>query len=144
MLTRKSPRFPQTLFSSICHHSDCIISVCQETPLFVLVPLVTELNSGKYGGTAGMFWSLSTGGTTSTPRNSCSFGRKIIIKTGICSLRPGEFKNTCFLEILDCCGIITRKSCDPCKEQGPKHTSCTSVGNGYLNEGIHFCEWTTA
>ena len=70
---------------------------------------------------------VDRGGATSTPRNSYSFGRKIIIKTGICSLRPGEYKNTCFPEILDCCGGITRKSCDPCKKQGPKHTSCTIV-----------------
>jgi hypothetical protein len=81
-----------------------------------------------YGGTAGIFWPLSIGGgATSTPRNSCSFGRKKIIKTGICSLRLGKYKNTCFPEILDCCGGITRKSCDPCKKQGPKHTSCTIV-----------------
>jgi hypothetical protein len=70
---------------------------------------------------------VDKGGATSTPRNSCSFGRKIIIKTGICSLRLGKYKNTCFLEILDCCGGITRKSYDPCKKQGPKHTSCTIV-----------------
>jgi hypothetical protein len=63
---------------------------------------------------------VDRGGATSTPRNSCSFGRKIIIKTGICSLRPGEYKNTCFPEILDCCGGITRKGCNPCKKTGTK------------------------
>jgi hypothetical protein len=67
---------------------------------------------------------VDRGGATSTPRNSCSFRRKIIIKTGICSLRPGEYNNTCFPEILDYCGGITRKSCDPCKKQGPKHNLC--------------------
>jgi len=36
-------------------------------------------------------------------------------------------KNTYFPEILDYYGGITRKSCDPCKKQGPKHTSCTIV-----------------
>jgi hypothetical protein len=73
---------------------------------------------------------VDRGGATSTPRNSCSFGRKKIIKTGICSLRLGKYKNTYFPEILDCCGGITRKSCDPCKKQGPKHTSCTIVDTG--------------
>jgi hypothetical protein len=75
---------------------------------------------------------VDRGGATSTPRNSCSFGRKKIIKSGICSLRLGKYKNTCFPEILDYCGGITRKSCDPCKKQGPKHTSCTIVGLAIL------------
>jgi hypothetical protein len=70
---------------------------------------------------------VDRGSATSTPRNSCSFGRKIIIKTGICSLRLGKYKNTYFLEILDYCGGITRKSCNPYKKQGLKHTSYTSV-----------------
>jgi hypothetical protein len=60
---------------------------------------------------------VDRGGATSTPRNSCSFGRKIIIKTGICSLRLGKYKNTCFLEILDYCGGITGRATTPAKNR---------------------------
>ncbi|KAH8777927.1 hypothetical protein F5882DRAFT_158369 [Hyaloscypha sp. PMI_1271] len=71
---------------------------------------------------------VNRGAATSTPHNSCSFGRKIIIKTRICCLRLGTCKDTCVPENFNYCGGIARKSCDPCKNEGPKHTSCTSVG----------------
>ena len=71
---------------------------------------------------------ISRGAATSTPHNSCSFGRKIIIKTRICCLRLCKCKDTCVPENFNYCGRIARESCDPCKNEGPKNTSCASVG----------------
>jgi len=79
-----------------------------------------------------MFWPLSTGGPTSIPHNSCSFERLIIVKICKCSLRLDKYKNICFPEIFNCCGGIARKSCDPCKKQGPKHQL-------YLRSSRAFC-----
>jgi hypothetical protein len=92
------------------------------------VPEVLDLPSSLRRYSWYVFGPINRGAATSTPQNSCSFRRKIIIKTRICCLRLGSVRIHVSQKISIIVVALLGRAATPAKMRGPKHTSCTSVG----------------